>query len=212
MTPLNDFDLNSNLLTMVHDYNRASDLVKLGTKGRLRAAAIKKLELEVEKLSAFGTKKTLQTLVELLAEDFRNLIEGHFGLKMNTLSVFRRGVDEIEPMESVDEEGNEVFLEFEDSLFTEDLIAEIKLESGESVELNLTKLSLNQGEIPQTELIKEKPILCWILDSRSPFYSQDFSTQILEISVLSNFRNLMLKEYKTELVEVLRHVFFENVH
>ena len=203
------FGITNELLHMVRQYGRAADLVTAGSGARLRGSTQKALEQGIGMLTEEGMSELTETCLSILEGDFKQIMHDGLGLTLTAIEVFKRPIEvESDPDDKSSEESS--VLEGDND---EEYILNLHTTEGGTAEMNISKMGAkfhpNFGE-----LIKERPVLCWLLDSRSPFYTPEYAEHIMDATVLMNFRCQLVSDVYMhhEIICILSAVLRGELH
>lgn len=201
------FGVTDSLIKMLREYGRVHDLVKAGPSARLKSSTFKKLEKEIAKLNEENLDNLFLDCSVILEEDFKKIIEDTLGLTLVNVEVAKLIATEEED-EDYDQEVTESSLVKQEEYF-------IRLTTKEHGSCDIAINSICPDIRPNiSEMIKERPLLCWLLDSRSPFYLEDFADRIRDVTTILNFRGVLASNLllQGQIIEILSTTFRGELH
>jgi hypothetical protein len=203
------FGITNELLLMVRQYGRGADLVTAGNGAKLKNSTQEALEAEIGMLTEEGMAELAHTCQTILEADFKQIVQDSLGLTLTAIEVFKRPV-------AAEDELDEEFVEYGGESSTdeeEEYILCIHTTEGGTAEVNISKMGAKFS--PNfNELIKERSVLCWLLDSRSPFFEPEYASHIMDATALMNFRGQLVSDAALhhELIQVLDSMFRGDLH
>jgi hypothetical protein len=211
MQAMNAFTLTSDVLSMAKEYGRRGDIIKSGNTARLKTTVFNAVMKELAVMNKESMAEILNGAVEFLVQDFQSILSENLGLTLQSFIVEKRPLSEDrDPEEESLEKRYDIT-----PIISEDEEYHITLTVPDhtAISLNITKL----GAVPSeryVNYITEKPILCWLLDSRSPFYNEDFSMKLKDVAVIMKFQELYTTsdEFCISMIDVLKHSIVGDAH
>lgn len=162
MSLFQSFQLTPNVMDMVNQFSCESDLERTIDGAKLCSSAALSVYKDFEKFRSGELQTIFEKASEELQEKLTSIIRYRYGLD---LLAFNLRKDQ-------DHEGRILYS------------AEIMADSDNVITINITQLGIDPSN-DFSLFLKEKPSLCWIADSRSPFYIEGFSEKISDISAVT---------------------------
>ena len=207
------FGITNEIMIMLRQYGRTSDVVKAGSGAKLKPSALKALTAEFAAFSKSNLDGLGQVCVSALQDEFKAIIHDELGLTLTAIEVAKRAADADDGYDEEDEYADSVDDEEGPEEIGEEYIMFVYTAEAGSAEINLSRTGASLN-LDLQQMIQERPVLCWLFDSRSPFYSEEYQERIRDAAALMNFRGRLATDpqLKVEIAFVLGQLFRGELH
>jgi hypothetical protein len=186
-----DFALTPDIIDMVRQFGCAQQVASSAAGGRLKLGAaamvgsdIRAFEPENLKKAFLSEERKLKALVSELA--WRRL-----GLEVTRFRVRK----------AMGKRGTAFYK------------LDLAVGASDALTIEMTKIGADASRDP-LELVKERPSLCWLIDSRSPFFAPGLAEQLTDIGTVMSFRAILERGDATssEIMEIIAHFVAGEAH
>lgn len=183
------FSITPGLYDMVRQYKRTDDILPGVNGARIKKPLAGKLAKNIKKFEMGELDSLLDEVFVAITDNFKVLIKS--ALMFNVLDVsFKKELIK----------NKECFL------------ISLTLDTGETLTVDISLFD-KYGSFDSKSLLIEKSEFCWLMDSRSPFYSAEFKNLMEDIYVLSNIQACMTSDIAllSEMTEVIKSIFYGKI-
>jgi hypothetical protein len=187
MSLVQSFALTPDLMQMVNQFDRSQDLIDSGSMASLKPERASLVEIDSLSYQSGAFADLFDEEKNALEEDFKDIVWNNFCLELLEFKIRKQGNQKGEIIYHLD----------------------LQTDPSNLITMNISKLGADPGN-DYMALLREKPALCWLADSRSPFYIDGFSEALADLSAVGNFR-VALKQNPAFLCEIIGVLGFQFV-